>query len=299
MLQFTRRIPIDKGWSGDRKYRVTTTEGKDCLLRIFPPEKSGKVRELFAMTQRIAAMGLPICAPAALEEHEDGAYLLQSWIDGRDAGDVIPQLPEDAQYSYGLDAGRILAKLHTLPAPDDREDWETRFNRKIDRKIAAYSSCPLKYPRGDAFIGFIAENRQLLRSRPQCFQHGDYHIGNMMVDNCGTLTVIDFERFDFGDPWEEFNRIVWCAQASPEFACGMVDGYFGGEVPEEFWRLTALYIASNTLSSLPWAVPFGQREIGVMLAQAEDVLGWYDGMRSYRPSWYKNHRKRGQHEQHA
>ena len=143
MLQFTRRIPIDKGWSGDRKYRVTTTEGKDFLLRIFPPEKSGKVRELFAVTQRLAEMGLPICAPVSLEEHTDGTYLLQSWIDGRDAVDVIPQLADEAQYSYGLEAGRILAKLHTLPAPDGREDWETRFNRKIDRKIAAYSSCPV------------------------------------------------------------------------------------------------------------------------------------------------------------
>lgn len=69
--------------------------------------------------------------------------------------------------------------------------------------------------------------RELLRDRPQCFQHGDYHIGNMMVDQDG-LAIIDFDRYDFGDPWEEFNRIVWCAQTAPAFACGMVDGYFGG-----------------------------------------------------------------------
>lgn len=51
-------------------------------------------------------------------------------------------------------------------------------------------------------------------NRPQCFQHGDYHIGNMMIEN-GKLVVIDFDRYDFGDPWEEFNRIVWCAQRRP------------------------------------------------------------------------------------
>ena len=61
--------------------------------------------------------------------------------------------------------------------------------------------------------------------------------------------------------WEEFNRIVWCAQAAPAFASGMVDGYFDGDVPMEFWKLLALYICSNTLSSLPWAIPFGEGEV--------------------------------------
>lgn len=40
------------------------------------------------------------------------------------------------------------------------------------------------------FIACIEQNRHLLKNRPQCFQHGDYHIGNMMIEN-GKLVVID------------------------------------------------------------------------------------------------------------
>jgi len=98
--------------------------------------------------------------------------------------------------------------------------------------------------------------------------------------------IIDFDRDDYGDPWEEFNRIVWCAQAAPAFASGMVDGYFGGNVPMDFWKLLALYISSNTLSSLPWAIPFGEEEIQVMRKQAAQVLRWYDNMNRVVPSWY-------------
>ena len=61
----------------------------------------------------------------------------------------------------------------------------------------------------------ITANRYLLKDRPQVYQHGDYHIGNMMIDHNGQLHVIDFNRNDYGDPWEEFNRIVWCAQKAP------------------------------------------------------------------------------------
>jgi aminoglycoside phosphotransferase (APT) family kinase protein len=164
--------------------------------------------------------------------------------------------------------------------------WSDRFSAKIDRKLEMYRNCPLKYENGHAFIRFIGENRHLLSDRPQTYQHGDYHIGNMMIDRCGNLIVIDFDKADWGDPWEEFNRIVWCAQKAPAFAAGMVDGYFDAKPPMDFWRLLALYICSNTLGSLPWAISFGEREIAVMREQAEDVLGWYDNMEQVIPDWY-------------
>ena len=107
-----------------------------------------------------------------------------------------------------------------------------------------------------------------------------------MIGRDGRLYIIDFNRNDFGDPWEEFNRIVWCAQKAPVFAAGMVDGYFDGEVPLDFWKLLALYISSNTLSSVCWAIPMGQDEVKTMLAQARDVLFWYDNMRNPIPKWY-------------
>ena len=84
------------------------------------------------------------------------------------------------------------------------------------------------------------------------------------------------------------NRIVWCAQSAPLFASGMIDGYFDSDVPKSFWDLLALYISSNTLSSLPWAIPFGQKEIDVMINLAKNVLDWYDGMKNTVPKWYGN-----------
>lgn len=100
------------------------------------------------------------------------------------------------------------------------------------------------------------------------------------------LVIIDFDRYDFGDPWKEFNRIVWCVQALPIFASGILNGYFDNEVPLKFWNLLALYISSNTLSSIPWAISFGEREINIMLNQAKDVLNWYDNMQNPVPDWY-------------
>ena len=150
-----------------------------------------------------------------------------------------------------------------------------------------YADCPIKFDGDNALLQYIENNRHLLKNRPQCFQHGDYHIGNMMIDETGALRIIDFDRFDFGDPWEEFNRIVWCAQNSPLFASGILDGYFGGDVPPEFWKLLLLYICSNTLGTAAWALGFGEREKQTMLGQAAEIMCWYDDMQTVVPKWYQ------------
>ena len=281
------RTPIEKGWSGDRKYRVTTADGGSYLLRLSDMDRLERKQREFEKMKEVAALGIPMCLPVEFGLCDEGVYAIQSWVDGVDAESAIMTMAETEQYRYGLDAGKILAKIHTLPAPADAPSWESRFNAKIDRKIAMYESCPLKYENGGAFLKYLTGNRHLLANRPQSYQHGDYHIGNMMIDHGGKLIIIDFDRDDFGDPWEEFNRIVWCAQTAPAFASGMVDGYFGGEVPMEFWKLLALYISSNTLSSLPWAIPFGEKEIQVMRTQAAQILQWYDSMNNVIPSWYR------------
>ena len=279
---------IEKGWSGDKKYCAVTADGQKYLLRISSIDRLERKRREYEKMSEVAQLGIPMCLPVEFGTCEEGAYSIQSWIEGEDAEEAIMAMDSAAQYRYGADAGRILAKIHRIPAPIDAPSWESRFNAKIDRKINMYENCELKYENGgDSFLKYISENRNLLQGRPQSYQHGDYHIGNMMVTNDGVLTIIDFDRDDFGDPWEEFNRIVWCAQAAPAFASGMVDGYFDGNVPIDFWKLLALYICSNTLSSLPWAIPFGDEQIQVMRKQAAQVLEWYVGMQQVIPTWYK------------
>ena len=280
------RTPIDKGWSADRKFCVHTADGEKYLLRISSADRLARKQREFEKMEAVSRLGIPMCLPLEFGSCEDGVYAILSWIDGEDAEEAIIAMPQERQYTYGLDAGRILAKIHTVPAPADAPDWESRFNAKIDRKIKMYSECPLKFEGDHYILDYLASNRHLLKDRPQCYQHGDYHIGNMMIED-GKIVIIDFDRYDFGDPWEEFNRIVWCAQAAPAFASGNVDGYFDGDVPHKFWELLALYIGSNMLSSIPWAIPFGDAEINTMMNQARDVLDWYDNFMNVIPKWYR------------
>ena len=223
------------------------------MLRITPSQKSAFRKEMFEMMQRVSALGVPMCQPIDFGTCDGGVFSMQSWIEGEDLEGVLPLLSETQQYVLGLQSGEILRKIHSIPALDTNangvgvEDWATRFGRKTDYKIKKYHECGIRFEGDDAVLGYIEQNRKLLKNRPQCFQHGDYHVGNMMLEN-GELYIIDFDRYDFGDPWEEFNRIVWCAQKSPHFATGQLRGYFGGspsnglEPSIEFFKLLAFYV---------------------------------------------------------
>jgi len=284
-MNFISKESIEKGWSGDKKYCAICENGEKYLLRITPHQKAQNREKMFEIQKELTLLDIPMCEPVEFGSCDEGVYVVQRWIDGKDAEEIVPSMPPNEQYSLGFESGQILQKIHSLPAPADIPDWESRFNAKMDRKIKMYEDCPIKFNGAEYFIDYINSNRHLLKNRPQSYQHGDYHIGNMMLEN-GRIVIIDFDRYDFGDPWEEFNRIVWCAQATPLFASGMVDGYFDGNVPLEFWQLLALYISSNMLSSVPWAIPFGEKEINTMLNQAKDVLSWYDNLKNVIPTWY-------------
>lgn len=274
------------GWSTDKKYIVTDPNGRRLLLRTAKEDQFAVKQREYSFLEALAPLDINASRPVDFGRFDGGVYTIYTWLDGESMEQALPALSESRQYELGVEAGRALRKIHSLPAPDGMEEWSVRMNRKMDRKIRMALDCELEIPGRDRKIAYINAHRHLLNGRPQTMQHGDYHCGNLLLTPDGHVGVIDFNRFDAGDPWEEFNRIVWCAQKSGAFASGRINGYFEDNVPSDFFPLVSMYIFSNQLSSLPWAIPFGQQEIEVMLRQAEEVVSWYDGLTRDVPTWY-------------
>ena len=274
------------GWSTDKKYIVTDPNGRRLLLRTAKEDQFAVKQREYSFLEALAPLDINASRPVDFGRFDGGVYTIYTWLDGESMEQALPALSESRQYELGVEAGRALRKIHSLPAPDGMEEWSVRMNRKMDRKIRMALDCELEIPGRDRKIAYINAHRHLLNGRPQTMQHGDYHCGNLLLTPDGHVGVIDFNRFDAGDPWEEFNRIVWCAQKSGAFASGRINGYFEDNVPSDFFPLISMYIFSNQLSSLPWAIPFGQQEIEVMLRQAEEVVSWYDGLTRDVPTWY-------------
>jgi aminoglycoside phosphotransferase (APT) family kinase protein len=287
--RLTKIERINKGWSNDEKYYLETISGDKWLLRLSDSSLFKQKNAEFEAIKKLSTLSFLMSNPIDFGMTEDGkVYSLFSWTEGKDAERVLPQLSEEKHYHLGLEAGQILKVIHSFPAPDGVEDWQTRYNRKIDQKIKLYNETGIHVEGEKELIQFIHEHRHLLKDRPQALQHGDYHVGNLLITSEEKIAVIDFNRLDYGDPWEEFNRIIFCTRVSPSFASGMVDGYFNHQVPSEFWSLMTLYMVTNAISSIPWAIPYGDAEIQVMKENIKDLLNHYQYFKFIVPSWYKN-----------
>lgn len=53
MLDFITKESINKGWSGDKKYCVTTADGTKYLLRVTPFEKSANRENMYRMQKEV------------------------------------------------------------------------------------------------------------------------------------------------------------------------------------------------------------------------------------------------------
>lgn len=300
MINIIREIPgfinwkvineLKHGWSNDKKYYIETYNGDKLLLRISNSNKKDMKTREFHTLKKLNHLKLNCSKPLeyGISKCNKYVYILYSWINGDDLSSTLLTKPSKDQYLLGINAEKALFEIHkSLNIEDNNGTWSKRYNKKIDKKLLQYQECKTHFNGSEKVIEYIYNNRILLDNRPLSGHHGDFHIGNMLIDNKGKLGIVDFDRFDIGDPWEEFNRITWCADISSYFATGRIDGYFHNNVPDDFIKLLALYIGVNQLSSIPWAIPFGAEQIEVMLKQAMKVMSDFNDFTTYIPQWYK------------
>jgi aminoglycoside phosphotransferase (APT) family kinase protein len=280
---------IKKGWSDDTKYFVLSKNRKNYQIRISDIKEYDRKKAEFDRIKKIIDVGVDASIPVEFGTCDDTKklYMILTWMEGQDSEIVLPGLDKDMQYRLGKKAGRYLKKIHAIEANQQIESWRGRYKKKFRRKIKNYESCGIKIKDDKKIIDYILNNHEYLEGRPTVLQHGDYHVGNFVINKNIDLKIIDFNRSSYGDPWEEFNRIIFTWKISKEFAKGQIDGYFQNEVPVTFFKLMALYIATNIISSIPWAIPFGQKDVDVMIENSKIILESYNGFETFIPNWYK------------
>lgn len=292
LSRFQNAKKISEGMSSDEKYHCIR-DNKECLLRIADGSEYEQKKAEYEHLERLSKAGLPVPECIDFSKSDDGAHVftLLSWIPGEDADQVLPKMNHRDQYELGTQAGDILRRIHeTAPAPDLSKNWYDRYFEVIEPRLDAFKQKGIPFEGSETILGFIEDNKHLLKTRPLCHHHGDYHMGNLIVRN-GKVWVIDWHTVDFdgvGDPWYEFNRL---GIDYPAFATGQIDGYFDNEVPEEFWKLFALYLATSTLTSIVWAKYRAPEALNRVMERNQQVLGMFDQMENPVPLWHREQGK--------
>lgn len=282
-------IQIKKGFSSDEKYLIYMNDrNKKLLLRTFKLEEFGSKKKEYSILEKMLEYNVTCSQPISMGQVGSRGYMITSYIEGKDAEEEIQKYSEQEQFSIGFEAGKELRKIHQFAVPNHVSSWHSRKEVKHKNYIDAYLSCGMRVKNDDKIMNFIEENVHLMKERPNVFQHDDFHVGNIIVNNKKFEGVIDFNRYDWGDPIHEFLKIgIFSREVSVPFSIGQIKGYFNNTEPDEyFWRLYSLYLAMCVFSTVIWTLKTIPDNLNDMLGKVYTFLEDHDYFSELKPKWY-------------
>lgn len=278
--------PLTKGWSKDIKFYIEDIHHQKFILRISDASLYDRKLKHFNLLKEIQELKINTPEPIEFGKLDDGrVYMILSFLDGEDAEKKVPTLNEKEQYLLGKKAGNILKKIHSIPIATE-STWYDIYKAKIPRKISKAKDAPIKHKHLDVFIDYVLNHMHVVENNPMRLQHGDYHVGNMVVTKNLELGIIDFDKMDIADPIDDFKPFVWNVKKSSVFETGLIDGYYDNNIPDSFFKVFALYAAESCIGHIQWAITFGDEEVKTAIEVADQVYEWYQGFSLTIPTWY-------------
>ncbi|MGF9966119.1 aminoglycoside phosphotransferase family protein [Bacillus rhizoplanae] len=282
---------IPKGFSFDEKWRIELETGKVYFIKICDIKLLHHKQEEFQLMKHFESKGVPVPTPIHFVELHGLEKCVQvfEWIEGEDGEEALGKLTLQEQYENGKKAGEVLKRIHTLQKQEAKESWEEYRWAKYERYIAELTKYGIEDIDLESVITYVEDHKYLLKDRPNLFIHDDFHPANLMFQDKKLRAVIDFDRFEWGDPYHDFYKVaLFTRKISEPFAIGQVHGYFEGEPPIHFWKLYTLYAAMIFPSDIVWSYKVTPDCVDIMKERLNMIIDDHNGFTSYIPNWYKS-----------
>lgn len=278
---------LKSGYSPAKKYKLYSAERKPLyLLKIYDLKKKDRIKQQFKLLNK-HYQNKVLCPKPVLfdfKEEEQICYLILSYLEGASGDIVLPTLTEDSQYKIGLQAGKELRKIHLMTPETSFNGYKKRLN-KYQNKRATCKRLGLTFYQQKFVENYINEHIHLLKNSPVCFQHDDFQPQNIIIKNQKIAGIIDFDSFDWGDPFEEFFKLPkYTVQTSIHFAKGQVMGYFACSIPDEFWKKYNLFVALNQHASQIGGYLMGNLEY--VKERTKHIIDTHDFITNKPPKWF-------------
>ena len=300
-VDYSQAERIEKGFSFEKKYLLSGQGERSYIARICElnsEEVLARKREEFDLIRRLHRYSSLVPGAYLFGLSGDGrsCYMVLEYVQGSDLEEAMPHFSGEEQYEIGIQAGKELLSLHRMDAPRLPAEWHERYSLKYTRKWARFSETAIDTGAIDIeqLSSFITENEQYMRCPRETFLHDDFHPANLIANGGNLAGIIDFNRYDWGDPVHDFVKVAYfSSKISVPFSAGQIDGYNGGKVLKEFWKKYSLYTAMMMIQDMVWSHWYSEQtgspgEIERMQERTERVWSDHDGFSEEIPGWYRD-----------
>lgn len=216
------------------------------------------------LIQAAATAGVPVPDVFHVLDDKDGIGdgFLMNYLLGETIARPILRNPEfeTARSILAKQCGLALSAIHSIPTQGLPSELQTSDGMaQIEKYESIYRAFNAPRPVFELTLQWLKANAP--EPRPSVLVHGDFRLGNLMVDETGLVAVLDWELAHLGDPRED---IAWLCVNSWRF--GQSQNRVGG-----FGQLDDLLTAYNqhtgsaiTDEEIDWWEMLGSLKWGIM-----------------------------------
>ena len=309
-------MSIDLGQDIELASRITSSLLNEPLVEVTPVVGKGRVNKVFIAEtanhkvvirmsdrgqafdeytkeawciEQAAARGVPVPSVMSVGQCEANAYIVQSYIDGNDRIespasklDILRELGKYARLIHSIGVHGFGASLSEITGGDARKSWLRFLESNIDKLTDNDRLIKLKVltqPQSKLIRDIFAD----LRGREFTFGliHGDISLRNTIVDERGTVHLIDWGSAEAGIvPHHDLIEMLMMnmVEGDPDDAQmrAFLDGYeispaeFNQMMPE----LESLLVL-RALDHVRWAIDWNVEELDECIFQAKLCVSYF------------------------
>jgi 8-oxo-dGTP diphosphatase len=244
----------DASWArqASRVWRLTGRDSGSWFLKVHQGPKFHQ-REVGALREWAPALGAGH-APQLVAADPEQLAVIVSALPGRVLHGA--DLSMAAWQSVYRQLGQLLRALHLGEPPMMAQALGGLA--KLERHLAAADG--LLEPGEETLVRSLALHLPRVPPVPHGRRHGDVQRRNLLLDDHGTLALIDWERAEIGPLVSDFVRIADTWIDAPELEAALFDGYGRTLSPVEAQALKGLS-ALDALSGIQYGAAHGDPEL--------------------------------------
>jgi aminoglycoside phosphotransferase (APT) family kinase protein len=270
-------VPVEGGLV-NTLYRVALDrEDAVYALRVYAAGPAAFERERQLLSRLASMLPVPeVLLADASGQRCDHPYLVYRWIEGITLNECRRASAPEAFLTLAEPLGRLLARIASLPAPDDLVE-PIQIAARLSRADEQLRSGLARERLGATLADRIRDRLTLLQAleRTCGLVHGDLGGRNILVKSTRAgeweiSGVIDWEAAGVGSAlWDVGSLFRYSRRYSPDFRDFFAQGYqaAGGELPLDWWQTARLLDATRLVSILS-----EERELPGVFAECRELI---------------------------
>lgn len=208
---------------------------------------------------------------------------IYTWVEGTPLNELIHQLSERECYHLGVRCGDKLLNIHSNKQKQILETYS--FENNLARSMRVLFDRPDILAQRNKYLPQMhIWMEKLRRPHEPALVHMDYVPKNLVATN-DSIYVIDWDSCEISDPWLDFfEKGLALYSERQAFNAGIIDGYFAGNVPSEFWDYFMALTVFALVRTSTWTTNLNNPSYISMIEQ--HVCDSYEGFTKRVPSWY-------------